>query len=70
MADITCKDLLYDPVEIERWLERDTMRKLDLHEHWRIMGELDKIADVLDTVPIQPWEMKVSRRLKVKTFWV
>jgi len=61
---------LFDPVEIERWQERDTMRKLDLMEHRRFMGELEKIADVLDAVPVQLWETKVSRRIKIDKVWV
>jgi hypothetical protein len=63
-------DLFYDPVAIENWLEVDCMRKLDAMEHRRFMGELDKIAEVLDAVPIQAWEVKVSRRIKIDKFWV
>ena len=61
---------LFDPVSIERWLEVQTMWKLDLMEHRRFMGELEKIAHVLDTVPLQLWEMKVCRRLKIDKAWV
>lgn len=60
----------FDPVEIERWLEVDTMRKLDLMEHRRFMGELEKIAEVLDAVALQPWEVKASKRIKVDKIWV
>ena len=59
----------FDPVAIENWLEVDSMRKLDLMEHRRFMGELEKIA-VLDTVPVQAWETKVSKCLKYKRAWV
>ena len=61
---------LFDPVEIERWLEVQTMCKLDVIEHRRFMRELDKIADVLDTVDLQPWEVRVSKCLKFKRAWV
>jgi hypothetical protein len=62
-------DPVDNPVEIERWLEVDCMRKLDLMEHRRFLRELDKIA-LLDAVPVQPWEVKVSRRIKFKRAWV
>ena len=59
----------FDPVEIERWLEVDTMCKLDAMEHRRFLRELDKIA-LLDTVDLQPWEVNASRRIKVHKVWV
>ena len=61
---------LYDPVEIENWLVVDTMQKLDFLEHRRFMRELDKIADVLDAVPVQAWEVKVSKCFKIDKVWV
>tara|TARA_B110000858_G_C17619906_1_gene388484 strand:+ start:185 stop:451 length:267 start_codon:yes stop_codon:yes gene_type:complete len=61
---------LFDPVAIERWLERDTMRKLDLIEHRRFMRELDKVGQVLDAVEVQAWETKVSKRIRIDKFWV
>ena len=60
---------LFDPVEIERWLVADTMRKLDLMEHKRFMRELEKIA-LLDTVALQLWETKVCKSLQLKRAWV
>lgn len=60
----------FDPVAIENWLEVDTMQKLDLIEHRRFMRELDKVGQVLDAVPVQAWETKVSKRIRIDKFWV
>jgi len=52
-----------EAIDIEEWLEKETMKKLDLCEDYRFRQEMERMPDM----PIQLWEYEVSSYLRV---WV
>lgn len=59
-----------EAVEIENYLNKLTMERLDVLEHKRFMSAMQPMAKILDNVRVQPWEVKVSQCLTLERVWV